>query len=258
MSLSLDENKNDNFIPSLERLGLSEKEAAVYIALLRLGEVGSSKIIENTGLHGQYVYQALGALEKKGMTQHVIKRGRKKFMAKSPSVLTRLVDEQKIVAEALAVKLHDIMVLPKEQRFEVFQGDESYLSHEFELLNNAAKNCSLLVIGGAGDRFYETMRERIRQYDRIRLSKNIKIRYIGSEGQRNDLPKTHAKREEFDIRLLPGLFTGSVNTNVWPDSLGFNIFGEPVTRFTISSPVVAGSYSQFFETLWKLAVPMVS
>jgi hypothetical protein len=44
-----------------------------------------------------------------------------------------------------------------------------------------------------------------------------------------------------------------VNTNIWPDSIGFNIFGQPVTSFVISNPIIAGSYKQFFETLWNMA-----
>ena len=74
-----------------------------------------------------------------------------------------------------------------------------------------------------------------------------------SEGQRASMPQTHGKRKLFEVRYLPGLFTGQVNTNVWSDAIGFNIYCEPVTRFIIWNPVVAGSYAQFFETLWKLA-----
>ncbi len=237
----------------LEKLGLSDKEAKVYIALLKLGEVGSSKIIREAELHGQYVYQTLESLEERGLVQHVIKHGRKKFSAKSPQVLTRLIDQQKTIAESVASKLQELMVLPPDQRFEVFQGRESYVAHEFDLLEQAQEGSELLVIGGTGDKFNETMGNRLGEYAALQIKKNIIIRYLGSEGQRADMPQIHGRRKLFEARYLPGLFTGQVNTNVWPNCLGFNIFGEPVTRFTIWSPVVAGSYRQFFETLWKIA-----
>ncbi|TSC79273.1 MAG: Transcriptional regulator TrmB [Parcubacteria group bacterium Gr01-1014_29] len=246
---------NKEILQNLEILGLSEKEAAVYVSLLRQGEVGSSKIIKETELHGQYVYQALGSLEEKGLVQHAIRRGRKKFSAKSPQVLTRLIDQQKVIADSVAIKLQEMMILPPDQRFEVFQGRESYVAHEFELLEQQQDGSELLVIGGAGDKFNEMMGERLQEYALLQVKKNISIRYIGSEGQRAGMPEMHGHRKLFESRYLPGLFTGQVNTNVWLDCLGFNIFGEPVTRFTIWSPVVAGSYRQFFETLWKLAKP---
>ena len=70
---------------SLERLGLDPKESAVYCALLRLGTVGTSHLLDATGLHGQYVYQALARLEERGLAAHAIVRGRKKFHA-NPSM----------------------------------------------------------------------------------------------------------------------------------------------------------------------------
>lgn len=249
----LDKNK---IMTDLERLGLSPNEAAVYVAMLELGEVGSSKIIAKTALHGQYVYQALAKLEEKGLAQHVIKNGRKKFSAKNPNVLSQLIEQQKRLADEVAEKLKAMVVLPQEQQFEVYQGVDSYVSHELDMLERAAPGATLLVIGGSGDQFIKTMGMRISEYDRLRLKKKISVRYIGSEDQSEALRKTHGIRQSFEFRLLPGLFTGLVNTNVWPDSVGFNIYGEPVSRVTILSKVIAESYMQFFETLWKMGKPL--
>lgn len=249
----IDKNNMEEILDSLIGLGMDLKEAQVYLSLLLLGEVGSSKIIQQTGLHGQYVYQSLDRLESRGFVQHVIKRGRKKFSAKNPKVLTRLAEEKKIMAENLVSKLNKILVLPPDQHFEIFQGKESYIAHEFELLKNSMEGSILMIIGGSGDKFNENMGERLGEYSRLHISKGINIRYIGSEVQRSDMTKMHGSRKNFEIRYLPGLFTGEVNTNIWPDALGFNIYSEPVTRFTIWNPVVAQSYAKFFETLWSLA-----
>ncbi len=102
-----------------------------------------------------------------------------------------------------------------------------------------------------GDKFNGTIGERLFEYAALQVKKQISIRYIGSESQRAGMQAMHGRRKLFQARYLLGLFIGQVNTNVWPEALGFNIFGEPVTRFTIWSPVV-GSYKQFFEALWKM------
>lgn len=253
MSKYIDETKNGEIEDDLKSLGLGEKEIAVYLALLGLGEVGSSKIIKKTGLHGQFVYTALDILENKGLVGHVVKRGRKKFHAKNPHVLVRLAEHQKKVAHNVAEKLENLMVLPGEQEYEVFQGRESYVAHEFELLENTSEEGELLIIGGTGDEFAKNMGDEIRRYERIRREKKIKIRYIGSSDQLDYLRKSVADRDFFEFKVLPGLFTGMVNTNIWQNVIGFNIFGQPVTSFVISSPIIAGSYKQFFETLWKIA-----
>lgn len=250
-----DENTKEDIVQNLQKLDLSRKDSLVYLSLLHLGEVGSSKIMNDTSLHGQYVYQSLERLEKLGLAQHVIKHGRKKFSAKSPENLRRLADQQKTIADNVAAKLEELVVLPPDHTFEVFQGRDSYVAHEFELLKNANNGSELLVIGGSGDKFNQAMKERLAEYSHLQTKKEIHIRYIGSEAQREKTEEMHGSRNLFKIRYLPGLFTGEVNTNIWPDALGFNIFSEPVTRFTVRSNIVAGSYRQFFETLWKLAKP---
>ncbi len=249
-----DEIENRQLLKDLEQLGLKEKEALVYIALLRLGEVGSSKIIKETSLHGQYVYQALESLEEKGLAGHIIKHGRKKFSARNPKVLTGLIERQRILTYTTIEKLAHIATLPTHQQFETYQGEESYITYEFELLENAPEGCELLVIGGTGDDFAKTMGNNLYAYEKLRREKMISIRYIGSEGQRRELMHGKNHRQLFDFRILPGLFTGMVNTNIWPENIGFNIFGDPATVFSISNPVIAGSYKQFFETLWKMGV----
>ncbi len=247
-----DEIENKQLLTDLQALGLKEKEASVYLSLLELGEVGSSKIIKTSKLHGQYVYMALESLETKGLVQHVVKRGRKKFLAKNPDVLVGLVERQKSLADSVAEKLKNIAILPTQQQFETYQGMESYIDYEFELLKKTPDNSELLVIGGTGDDFSKTMGKELHSYEKIRVEKNIAVRYIGSEGQKKELLQGKNHRELFDYRILPGLFTGMVNTNIWTDSINFNIFGSPVTTFSISNPVIAGSYKQFFETLWNL------
>jgi sugar-specific transcriptional regulator TrmB len=249
----IDENLKEELIKNLSKLGLTKNESSVYLALLMLGEVGSSKILSHTNLHGQYVYQSLESLEKKGLVQHVIKRGRKKFSAKNPSQITKLIDQQKKLADDVVSQLQKAIVLPPAQQFEIFQGNESYISHELNLLDSAQENSELLVIGGEGDNFGEIMKNELFNYEKVRNKKNIKIRYIGSEVQRDSLDKSKAERRLFEYRLLPGLFTGLVNTNIWSDKISFNLFGEPVTAFLIQNQQIADSYRQFFDTLWKLA-----
>ena len=249
----LDEKQKSQITKNLTSLGLSEKESLVYLALIELGEVGSSKIIKKAGLHGQYVYDALNKLEKKGLIQHVIKRGRKKFMAKSPNVLVNLIARQQLLAEETAKTIQSLALIPEEQKSEIFVGSESYTINEFALINRAPEGCQLLVIGGQGDHFAEEMGKDIEKYEKIRVQKKILVRYLGSQEQSQELENSKKTRKYFEYKILPGLFTGLVNTNIWPEILNFNIYGEPVTSFVVYNKEIADSYRQFFEVLWKMA-----
>src|ERR1700690_3301807 len=98
MSEILDERE---LVKKLVDSGLSEKESRVYFALLPYRDIGSSKIIRATGLHGQFVYDALERLEKLGLAKHVIQNGRKKFSANSPRRILSLVEEKKLLAQSV-------------------------------------------------------------------------------------------------------------------------------------------------------------
>lgn len=248
----IDKQIENGLVKDLETLGLGAKEASIYIALLQLGLVGSSKIISATGLHGQFVYQGIAILEEKGLVQHVIQNGRKKFSAKPPSTLLNLIEQQHRTAESVAEQLQKLLVLPQPQQLEVFQGRDSYVAHELDLLARAPQDAELLVVGGLGDKFHPTMGEHVRAYDVAVTKKHIRIRYIGCEAQRGEIEKIARSRADFVYRLLPGEFGGEVNTNIWPDCISFNIFGTPVSKITLSNKSVAESYKQFFETLWKM------
>jgi sugar-specific transcriptional regulator TrmB len=253
MSINLDENKKA-LLKNLVQLGLNYKEALVYMALLPLGQVGSSKIIQATGLHGQFVYQALTSLERRGLVVSVIKRGRKKFQANNPERLVRLIDHMKTVASESAEQLSQLRAETEEQQFELYQGREAYVAHEFELLERAEDSVTVYVIAGRGDQFQELLGKDLSRYETIRNKKKVRVRYVGSEGQRAELKEAQQKRANFEYKILPGAFTGLVNINVWPDVIGFNLFGTPVIAFTLKSRKVAESYRAFFESLWERAV----
>ena len=51
----------------LEELGLSDKEAVVYLALLQFDNAAPSQIAEKTKLNRSTVYVVLESLEKKGL-----------------------------------------------------------------------------------------------------------------------------------------------------------------------------------------------
>jgi len=247
--------KNKDVLKRLQGLGLSAKEARVYLALLPHSGIGSSKIISATGLHGQFVYNALNKLEELGLAKHVIERGRKKFSAASPLRLLSLAEEKKQVAQNVARELQLRFQGAHEQDFEVFQGETSFIAHEFEMLETAESGSTICVIGGFGDRYFQTMGTEAGAYEEARLKKQVAVRYIGSLEQEETLKKLASSRRFFEFRVFPGLSTGVVNTNVYPGFVTLNIFGDPVLSFTITNKAVADGYKEFFESLWALSKP---
>ncbi len=92
----------------LREIGLSANEAEVYLALLKNGVMGAGKLSVRTGVHRRTVYDALEALQKKGLAGAVEINGRQMFQASEPKQLESFLDEKK---EALS------QVMPSLQKF---------------------------------------------------------------------------------------------------------------------------------------------
>ena len=75
------------------------------------------------------------------------------------------------------------------------------------------------------------------------------------EPMRERLTEMRKWRKLWEFRIFPGQSTGVVDTDIWPDNLTFNIFGDPILSFTITNKLVADGYREFFESLWKLSAP---
>lgn len=254
MSKIVDEIGNKDLLKRLGDFGLNEKEARVYVALLPYRDIGSSKLIRATGLHGQFVYDALEKLQEKGLARHVVQRGRKKFSANTPNRLLSLIEEKRLAANALAKELMGRYAGEREQDVEIFQGDSAFIAQQFELLKRQPNNTVVDVIASESDRYQATIESEglWDDYLKILQEKNIQTRYLGQEIQRERLKKMEAELP-WSYRILPGHATGLMNTDIWHDNITLNIFGDPILCITITGKEIADGYREFFEAVWNLS-----
>ena len=78
----------------LEDLGLSEKEAKVYLASLELGEAAPAEIAKHAGINRATTYVIAEKLVKDGLMSHLEKDKKTYFMAENPEQLLRLLRKQ--------------------------------------------------------------------------------------------------------------------------------------------------------------------
>ena len=252
MSEKIDDIANKELLKKLEELGLSEKEARVYIALLPHQDIGSSKLIRATGLHGQFVYDALARLEALGLAKHVIQNGRKKFSAGSPERILSLVEEKRLSAQQVVKQLQEKFAGKHEQSFEVFQGQNAFVAYEFALLEQMPEGGVIDVLGSVEDKYVGLFGYEIDEYERRRVEKRITVRYISTAEQRNYLKIMAQKRKFFDYRVLPNATPG-IDTDILLDKIVFHLYGDPVISFSFTNKEISDGYRRFFEVLWNLS-----
>lgn len=254
MSKILDNVEDKELLTKLQGLGLSEKEAAVYLALLPRQDTGTSVLIKVTGLHGQFVYTALDKLEALGLAKHVIQNGRKKFSANPPQRLLSLIEEKRLAAQSVAKELQMRFAGVHEQNFEVFQGPSAFIAHQFDLLERQPEGSVIEVIATETERYQALMEQEgvWEEHLEVMRNKKLSVRYLGSEVQRERLKGLQGSGM-WEYKILPGHATGVMNIDIWHDNITINVFGDPVLALTITSKEVTDGYRQFFEAIWALA-----
>ncbi len=240
---------------SLIEIGLSPKEAAVYLDLVnRELPTGTTKIVRSTGLHGQFVYDALATLEEKGLVTHVTVGQRKKFSAVHPSHLMYLADRQKRLVGKVVEELSHKVRKNAGQDFSFYLGEEAFIANEFDELDRAEEAETWYIIVGESDKFYEIFDPKLlAEFDATRVKKRIQIQCLISTLNRPEFKSVYAPRKNFQIRILPNFGLSIVNTIVRPHSFALTTYSDKVLTYKVTNDEVALSYRNFFTALWNIA-----
>jgi sugar-specific transcriptional regulator TrmB len=112
---------NEDLIKQVEDLGLSNKEARVYIANLMLGPAGVQQIADISGIKRVTTYVILESLVNLGLVSQTTHAKKTLFNAESPSNLSRLLEKR---AQSLSDQRHQLEeLLPQLKSLKVLSTD---------------------------------------------------------------------------------------------------------------------------------------
>ena len=80
---------------ALRKIGLSDNEIKIYLALLKSGTNTAYDIGNITGIYRAHVYDKLEQLMKKGLVTYIFKGAKKYFQATHPSKLKQYLEDKK-------------------------------------------------------------------------------------------------------------------------------------------------------------------
>ena len=242
--------KLDMYIESATKVGLSGKASSVYVALLQEGAPLSPKvIILKSGLHRQYVYDALHELEDKRL---VVISGEGKLVKYSAVSPDKFVQEAEMRRLEALESSHILMELYKKSpagSVEIVSGSQAFIESEFRLLRAAHPGDTLDIIGGAGMHFVNIFEDRLDEYEALRKEKSICLRYIGGK---EDVEHNKTSTLKNESRCIEGI-ENVVNICVRPKSVTFNIYEPEIMSIHIKNEATVISQKALFEVLWKTA-----
>ncbi len=124
----------------LKELGLSDKEVAVYLSLLMIGQSTVNFVANKAALNRVTTYDILKALKEKGYVSYVIKSGVKHFEAAEPSKFLDDLKEKEEKVESVLDELQRIKsTLVKKPEIEVYEGIKGLKSIFNDILKEKKK-----------------------------------------------------------------------------------------------------------------------
>lgn len=245
----------------LQKLGLSSKEARVYLAALELGAASVQQIAKKASVNRPTTYVILGSLMKKGLATSV-ERGKKVlFTAEPPEQLERLLARQQ---DEIEEKRQDLLkILPE-------------LEAIFNLSENRPKVKfyeGMTGISSSEDDFYRSLERNDRVYSfspldemvrlfpnamvnqpKLRLKMNVwaHIIYTNSKGPVRNATSNKEKRvarfipsDKFPIKSLISILP---NKRVQITNLT-----DKLSAVLIEDPTIANAFKVVWDLAWESA-----
>lgn len=229
----------------LKELGLSDGEAIIYLALLRIGESQVNRIKTDTKMHRTTIYDFLDSLIKKGLVSYVIKNNVKFFIAAPPARLQNLLhDKEEHLKEILPslVKLSDLE--KRNIKAEIYEGVEGFKTFVNRMLNRKSE---LLAFGIDESQFDAKFPHLMKSYIMKEGKRGLTERIITKKGV-----NFIYKRDFMHYRYIDGKFFSPVPTITWDNFVIFIIW-DPLTIIFVENKDLAESHRKHFELLWKIA-----
>ena len=226
----------------LLELGLSEGEAGIYLALLRLGSANVMQLSKATGRHRTHIYDTMEKLKEKGLASESVIDNKKVIIPSDPENILDYLREKEEKAKTIRPELHVLKKLAqKEIKVETYKGASGLKSVFRDILRERADYLGY----GEGERFQHVLPGFYEQF-RVQSEKlGIKLRLIFKKGVKI------SGRKGLEVRYLD--YISPTTTFIYGNKIAIIIWEPQPTAIKITDRQTADSYRNYFEILWKNA-----
>jgi len=241
---------------TLVSIGLSEKEAGVYLALLELGRAKVSDISRKAGMNRTTGYDILDSLVGKGLVHISGKEPKQEYLAESPDALIELLkkevrekEQMFQKAQTLAPQLLSMQKTENRPQVKFYEGTEG-LRHVYE---DTLTSQETIRAYASVDDVQGTLTGYFPAYYQRRAGKGISIRAIFPDTPVSRERETHNAEEARDSSLVPAdRFDFHPEINIYDNKVMIASWREKL-GIIIESAEIADAMKKIFELAWAEA-----
>lgn len=243
-------------ITALKKYGLSEEEAAIYLALLKCIESPVYALARTTRIPRTTVYTALEKLKAQGLVLAFKKNNVLYYTPESPKKLIYLLQEKESLITELLPEMQALIdsseIKPTVKIYEGKEGVQTVREDIIEVLSRAAHR-ELLAI--ANDSFYKILPKYFPHSVERRADLGIQARLIlpSSERQNPHYSSLANKKALREVRFLPPRVVHRCSINIYANKIAFfSLKEEEMISVILESPTISDMFKQFFQFNWDI------
>ena len=243
----------------LRKIGLTEGEVKVYLALLRLGETTVGAIGRESKVSKSKMYDILDKLIEKGFVGYIVKSGTKYFAANDPKMILEYINKKadeiektKQEAEKILPKLSmQRATLGQKKIAEVYEGFHGLKAVREELILTLKKGDEFLVLG-APKIANEKWENWFLDFHKRRISREVKMRIIYNSNAR-EFGEIRKKFKLTQVKYLPNDLVSPNWIDIFSDAILFVVLLKEPLTFVIRDKSLADSFRSYFDIMWNVS-----
>lgn len=245
-------------VTQLKHIGLSDKEAKVYLAMLELGPATVLEIAAKAGVNRPTTYVEIESLKKKGLASTQTRGTKQLSMAESPDQLKFLLErevkhvEQK--KEELTSVLPDLMTLfnlgEEKPQVRFFEGKEGLLKMQDEFLKTKTKE--VLAISSIDD-VLKIFPDHLQAYAPRRRQKKIHAKLIYTAKKGPSFKKFDKEMLRESKYISPKHLPFSADVTIYDHNVAIAALKGKIVGAIIAQKEIADSFRGLFNLIWNLA-----
>lgn len=245
------------FKRELEELGLAEKEAAVYLALLQAEQSSVIELSQKTAIKRPTVYVAIEALKKRGLATETQVGKKTYYRAEPPERLETFVERQRLTLDERAKRLKDLVPQLKSMQREssarpivtYYEGKEGIISsyEDFFEKEDTAEGTAYVIY--PRDLLQELFTEEERKkYKAVRINRRITTKALYTSATEYPSDSTGER-----IRLNDQKHPILCDITIFKDKVKIHTLGKSIAGISITAKDVADTLRTIFELAFKEA-----
>ena len=232
---------------SLEYLGLEEKEAKVYLALLQLGSGSVPKISVKANVKRPTTYLILEELRKKGLVTLVPKPNKTIYTAQSPR---QLLEEQREREEIIQEKMPELLAIFNSQKekpkISFFEGEENIVKLYEEIFEEKEVD----IYGSIGVLSMKVEKQ-LEKYLYLIKKNGGKVRELLQADQKSIQYQSKNNSEMHRIKIVSEQYKFPTDNLIFGNKVAIFSYKDTPQAVVIESSDVVTTYKSVFEILWK-------